>query len=70
MLAVRIEPKLEADLVRLASETGRSASDYVNEALSAYLQDRADMLQALAVLERNEPRTRLADVRKELGLER
>jgi RHH-type rel operon transcriptional repressor/antitoxin RelB len=69
MIAVRLEPTMEAELARLASATGRSKSYYVKEALSAYLQDRADYLLALAALERDEPRTNLADVRKELGLE-
>ena len=70
MLAVRLEPQMEAELAKLSSETGRSKSYYVKEALSSYLQDRADYLLALAALERQEPRTSLADVRKELGLER
>ena len=70
MIAVRLEPQMEAELANLASETGRSKSYYVKEALTAYLQDRADYLLALAALERQEPRTSLAEVRKELGLER
>lgn len=55
MIAVRLEPSMEA---QLASETGRSKSYYIKEALAAYLQDRSDYLQAMAVLERNEPCTR------------
>ena len=70
MIAVRLEPQMEAELANLASETGRSKSYYVKEALTAYLQDRADYLLALAALERLEPRTSLTEVRKELGLER
>jgi RHH-type rel operon transcriptional repressor/antitoxin RelB len=70
MIAVRLDPQMEAELANLASETGRSKSYYVKEALTAYLQDRADYLLALAALERQEPRTSLAEVRKELGLGR
>lgn len=70
MLAVRLEPQMEAALAKLSSETGRSKSYYVKEALASYLQDRADYLHALAALERQEPRTSLADIRRELGLER
>jgi RHH-type rel operon transcriptional repressor/antitoxin RelB len=70
MLAVRLEKELEAELTRLAAATGRSKSYYVKEALNSYLQDHADYLHALAALERQEPRTTLADLRKELGLER
>jgi RHH-type transcriptional regulator, rel operon repressor / antitoxin RelB len=70
MLSVRLEPGLEAELEQLAAATGRSKSFYVKEALEAYLEDRADYLLALAALERDEPRTPLTDVRRELGLER
>lgn len=70
MLAVRLEPQQEAALAQLAAQTGRSKSYYVKEALAAYLQDRGDYLLALAALERNEPRTDLADLRKQLGLAR
>ena len=70
MLAVRLEPTIEAELTKLAQETGRSKSYYVKEALAEYLQDRADYLRAIAALEKQEPRTSLADVRAELGLSR
>ncbi|MES2500778.1 MAG: ribbon-helix-helix protein, CopG family [Pseudomonadota bacterium] len=70
MLAVRLEPSLEAELTKLALETGRSKSYYVKEALSEYLLDRADYLRAIAALERQEPRTSLSDLRTELGLNR
>ncbi|MCI0734254.1 MAG: ribbon-helix-helix protein, CopG family [Methylococcaceae bacterium] len=69
MIAVRLEPDMEAQLAQLAAETGRSKSYYVKEALARYLQDRSDYLLALAALERQEPRTSLAEVRKQLGLE-
>jgi RHH-type transcriptional regulator, rel operon repressor / antitoxin RelB len=70
MLAVRLDPQMEKELEQLAAATGRSKSYCVKEALAAYLKDRADYLLALAALEREEPRTSLADVRRELGLER
>ena len=70
MLAVRLEPAIEAELTKLALETGRSKSYYVKEALAEYLLDRADYLRAIAALERQEPRTSMADVRAELGLSR
>jgi RHH-type rel operon transcriptional repressor/antitoxin RelB len=70
MLAVRLEPAIEAELTKLALETDRSKSYYVKEALAEYLLDRADYLRAIAALEKQEPRTSLADVRSELGLER
>lgn len=70
MLAVRIEPEMEQALNELAAATGRSKSYYIREALAAYLEERADYLLALAALERDEPSSSLADVRRELGLER
>lgn len=70
MLAVRLDPTMEAELNKLASVTGRTKSFYIKESLSSYLEDRADYLLTIAALERNEPRTSIADLRKELGLER
>lgn len=69
MLAVRLDPVMEDKLTRLAHETGRSKSYYVKQAIEGFLEDREDYLLALAVLERNEPRKPLAELRKELGLE-
>lgn len=68
MASVRLNPSQEAELERLAAETGRTKSYYVKEALDRYLEDRADYLLALAVLEKDERRFSAADVRRELGL--
>ncbi len=70
MLAVRLDPETEDRLNRLAQETGRSKSYYVKQAIENYLEEREDYLLALAVLERDEPRKPIAEVRKDLGLER
>ena len=70
MLAVRLDPETEDKLNRLAHETGRSKSYYVKQAIENFLEEREDYLLALAVLERDEPRRPIAEVRKELGLER
>jgi len=70
MLAVRLDSDTENRLAHLARETGRSKSHYVKQAIESFLEDREDYLLALSVLERNEPRISLADMRKELGLER
>jgi RHH-type transcriptional regulator, rel operon repressor / antitoxin RelB len=70
MLAVRLDPETEERLNRLAQETGRSKSYYVKQAIENYLEEREDYLLALAVLERDEPRKPIAEVRKDLGLER
>lgn len=68
MLTVRLDPAQEALLSKLASDTGRSKSFYVKEALERYLEDRADYLTALAALERNEQTFSAAEIRKTLGV--
>ncbi len=65
-----LDSETEAKLENLAHETGRTKSYYVKQAIKTFLEDREDYLLALAVLERNEPRKTLAEVRKDLGLER
>jgi RHH-type rel operon transcriptional repressor/antitoxin RelB len=69
MLAVRLDPTTEEKLSNLARETGRSKSYYVKQAIQQFLEEREDYLLALSILERNESRKSLAEVRKELGLE-
>jgi len=70
MLAVRLNSTIEKRLARLARETGRSKSYYVKQAIENYLEEREEYLLALAILEKDEPRKSLPEVRKELGLER
>ncbi len=70
MLAVRLDQVIEDKLARLAHETGRSKSYYVKQAIENFLEEREDYLLALAVIERDEPRKSLAEVRMDLGLER
>lgn len=70
MLGIRLEPQLDRRLNRLAKRTGRTKSYYAREAIRQFLEDREDYLDALAVLERNEPTYTLDEVRKELGLDR
>jgi RHH-type rel operon transcriptional repressor/antitoxin RelB len=69
MLAVRLDPTTDERLTRLASETGRSKTYYVKQAIDAFLEDREDYLLALSVLERDEPRKPIAEVRRALGLD-
>lgn len=70
MPGIRLEPELDARLDRLAKETGRTKSYYAEQAIKEFLEDREDYLLGIASLERNESRTKIADLRKELGLER
>jgi RHH-type rel operon transcriptional repressor/antitoxin RelB len=70
-LAVRLPQELAAELEQLARETGRSKSYYARQAIIEFLEDRADYLRAIAVLERErgQPNLTLEDVKRELGLD-
>ncbi len=69
VISVRLDHNLDSRLDKLVSETHRSKSFYIKEALSEYLDNREDYLLALAAFEKEEPTTSLLEVRKELGLE-
>ena len=71
MLAVRLPKELADKLDELARETGRSKSYYARQAIIEFLEDRADYLHAVAVLERErgQPNLSLEQVKKELGLD-
>lgn len=68
MLTVRLDPELEARLDELAEATGRSKSHYVRQALEEFLEDRADYLLAISLLEKKDPTTSLDELRRELGI--
>ena len=68
MLTVRLTPELEARLDELAESTGRSKSYYARQAIEEFLDDRADYLLALSVLEKQEPTLSSAELRRELGI--
>jgi RHH-type rel operon transcriptional repressor/antitoxin RelB len=69
MLGIRLDPKLESRLERLAKDTGRTKSYYAKLAIKQFLEDREDYLRGIAALERNEPRISLEDLERELGLD-
>ena len=70
-LALRLPEDVAAELDRLAGETGRSKSYYARQAITEFLEDRADYLRAVAVLERErgQPSLTLEEVKRELGLD-
>jgi len=68
VLSVRLSAEQKAALDELSQQTGRSKSYYVKRALDEFLEDRADYLIALAVLENKEPTYSLDEARRELGL--
>ena len=70
-LALRLPKDLAVELDRLARETGRSKSYYARQAIIEFLEDRADYLRAVAILERErgQPNLTLEEVKRELGLD-
>lgn len=70
-LAVRIPSELASELEEISRETGRSKSHYVREAIIQYLEDRADYLDAVRILEKNKgkPRIPFEQIKRELGLD-
>jgi len=70
MLTVRLSLQLEARLNRLAKRTGRPKSFYAKRAIAEFLDEQEDYLIAVARLEDNLPSIPLAEVVKQLGLDR
>ncbi len=68
MLTIRLDAELEARLNELAEATGRTKSYYVRQAIEEFLEDRADYLIAVSLLEENEPTIGVAELRRELGI--
>ena len=71
MLAVRLDPDLEARLDAVAKQTGRSKSHYVREALLEKIEELEDIALLEEALKTYHPTTnrRLDEVMRELGLE-
>ncbi|MDX1920851.1 MAG: ribbon-helix-helix protein, CopG family [Candidatus Caenarcaniphilales bacterium] len=69
MFALRLDPEVEKELEELSKKTGRSKSYHARAALKQYLEDRADYLKAVAILEKGNPRIPIEEVRRQLGLE-
>lgn len=69
----RIPPELDERLGEVARRTGRSKSYYLRRALSEWLEDREDYLDAVAVLERmergEEAAVPMEEVLREAGLD-
>ncbi len=70
MLTVRLSPKLEARLSRLARRTGRPKAFYAKKAISEFLDEQEDYLIAISRLEEDLPGIPLREVVKQLGLGR
>jgi len=69
MLTVRLSPKLEARLERLAKRTRRPKAYYAKKAITEFLDEQEDYLIAVARLEDNLPSIPLDEVVRQLGLD-
>ncbi|MEM7045704.1 MAG: ribbon-helix-helix domain-containing protein, partial [Pseudomonadota bacterium] len=70
-IAVRLPEDIASELEEISRETGRSKSYYVREAITKYLEDRADYLDAVRVLEKSKGKKRIPfeQIKRELGLD-
>ena len=68
MLAIRLPNTIEERLNTLASETGRTKTALVREAIVEYIDDLEDYYLAEARARRNRKTIPLAEVERELGL--
>ena len=69
MLSLRLSPKLEARLNRLAKRTGRTKAYYAKKAIEEFLEEQEDYFIALSRLEEKLPGIPLEEMVEKLGLE-
>jgi len=68
MLAIRLDPRIEERLNRLAKKTGRTKTYYAREAILEHLEDLEDTHLAIERLEKPEKLYTLEEAKRELGL--
>jgi len=68
MLAIRLDPELEARLTRLAEKTGRTKTYYAREAIEEHIEDLEDYYLAVKALENPGKIYSAKEAKHELGL--
>ena len=68
MLAIRLDPEIEARLTRLAEKTGRTKTYYAREAILEHLDDLEDTYLAIERIEKPDRLYSLKEAKRELGL--
>lgn len=68
MLAIRLEPEVEARLDALAKSTGRTKSFYAREAIMEHLEDLEDYYLAAERIKSDTQSIPLSEVEERLGL--
>jgi len=69
-ITAKIPEEVYARLERLASKIDRKKSYLVRQALERFIEDQEDYLVALARLSKKRKRIPLAELERELGLDR
>ena len=68
MLAIRLDPEIEARLERLARKTGRTKTYYAREAILEHLEDLEDYYLAVEALQNPGRIYSAEEAKRELGL--
>ena len=68
MLAIRLDPEVEARLDHLAKSTGRTKSFYAREAIMEHLEDLEDYYLAAERIKSDTQNIPLSEVEERLGL--
>ncbi len=68
MLAIRLEPEIEARLTALAKRTGRTKTFYAREAILEHLEDLEDVYLAEKRLQEDGEKLSLKEMKNALGL--
>ena len=68
MLAIRLDPVVEARLDALAKSTGRTKSFYAREAIMEHLEDLEDYYLAAERIKSDSQNIPLSEVEERLGL--
>ncbi len=68
MLAIRLDPEIEARLERLARKTGRTKTYYAREAILEHLEDLEDYYLAVEALQNPGRNYSAEEAKRELGL--
>jgi len=68
MLAIRLDPKTEDRLTRLAKKTGRTKTFYAREAIEEYIEDMEDYYLAVEAIREPGRFYSAEEAKRELGL--
>lgn len=68
MLAIRLDPKIEERLTRLAKRTGRTKTFYARQAIEEHIEDMEDYYLAVEAMREPGRTYSSEEAKRELGL--